>query len=852
MRSLSNSSDSRNQLQFFRIYLRITAGCLLLIPIYYFLSPGGISINRGIFSLIALLFASCILLLSFLIHDIDRVKNFLQKLLTKNSLQIFLVSVFCIMLILFLLLFISQPYFLFTVRNTHKILPIVLSLLIWGIMTTIFACIYLKTTKRATFKIFLFDLLTICVILVQHLLIFKDHYFHDFGFPWDFPLGYYAVVANWTSLVTDGVLPRWMPFQQMGYPIDLYLQSGLHYPLFWLFPLFRMPYDLNSAVVFQTLHILFGTLGMYALLRGLGIKPSYALLGAVAFHFFGGFFSNSEHPDIVRAYSITPWVVYSYSVNYRALSIPKRITLIPLFVFLMATGGYPGNFIAVLILMVFYCLFQIISMAIYIKKWKHIVTTSMSLLFLTTIGLLISFFHLGPGFLEKEYLFRYQNLPSVESVMGLGFKHFPSLFLTNAAVPGEVSMTSLFITLPIVILIFFVTYKYLRSNLPIVFIGLIGLLLAIGPESILWLTLRKLFSFVSFSRFPSSDYRIFIVILGIILAIGGMKSIVNNQATKNSLLVRSILASGVVISLMIVAMKNEPVFLTRPLEKDEAIIALTFLITTLGLIWTYSLRAGLSRAGLIIFMGILIFLHGLSVIPTILEWQVPQFSHFYADTIQFPLYDDNGDFNPESIHEQMPNIRPGRVDETNLSQKILGYVAGKFLMNDLTGNLLANSHLIKNNQLYYDYMSLSWTPILIPPDISDFKIENFSVLDKNILEGIKDPLPRESINLVAYSVNEIMYQVNLSSQFILVENEVFFPGWQATLIGETVEESIQSISVNQLFRGWILPAGNYKMTAFFEFPNHNRYIGISLLSVILWFVFSFFIYFRIERRKVKY
>ena len=108
--------------------------------------------------------------------------------------------------------------------------------------------------------------------------------------------------------MSRGSLAEWMPFQSMGYPFRLHLQSGLWYPPLWVFPLLKIPYTLPAAVALQALHVLVGALGMYALLRTALRTRREALLGAFVFQLFGGFYSNAEHVDIVRAFAFTPVV----------------------------------------------------------------------------------------------------------------------------------------------------------------------------------------------------------------------------------------------------------------------------------------------------------------------------------------------------------------------------------------------------------------------------------------------------------------------------------------------------------------------------------------------------------------
>ena len=153
----------------------------------------------------------------------------------------------------------------------------------------------------------------IAVLAIQNIAIFWNHYFNKMGFPWDFSAGYYSVTAFWTTAVSQGIIPQWIPFQSIGYPLFLNSQSGFYYPFFWFFSLFSIPYTLDAAVIFQVLHVLLGSIGMFFFLKYIFKSSRYALLGAIAFQFFGGFFANAQHADIVRAFAIMPWMFYVFT-----------------------------------------------------------------------------------------------------------------------------------------------------------------------------------------------------------------------------------------------------------------------------------------------------------------------------------------------------------------------------------------------------------------------------------------------------------------------------------------------------------------------------------------------------------
>src|SRR5262245_12794400 len=198
------------------------------------------------------------------------------------------------------------------------------------------------------------------VLALENLAIFFRHDFRGFGFPWDFVGAYYASTAYWTESVARGAWSHWLPYQSMGYPFGLNLQTGLWYLPLWIFPLGRIPYTLHAAVVVQTLHVFLGALGMYVLLRTVLRSRREALIGAFAFQLFGGFYSNAEHVDIVRSFAFVPWLLACLvPPRSHEPALPRRLFALPLFVWATATGGYPGNLIAALFCLACLALLQV-------------------------------------------------------------------------------------------------------------------------------------------------------------------------------------------------------------------------------------------------------------------------------------------------------------------------------------------------------------------------------------------------------------------------------------------------------------------------------------------------------------
>jgi hypothetical protein len=85
-----------------------------------------------------------------------------------------------------------------------------------------------------------------------------------------------------------------------------------------------------------------------------------------------------------------------------------------------------------------------------------------------------------------------------------------------------------------------------------------------------------------------------------------------------------------------------------------------------------------------------------------------------------------------------------------------------------------------------------------------------------------------------YGINDITYKVKLKEPKLMVENEIYFPGWQADLIFSNKVTKLQASVVNGIFRAWFLPAGEYQMMAHFSFPNLLIYETISIVSFAIW------------------
>lgn len=678
-------------------------------------------------------------------------------------------------------------------------------------------------------------LVALLILIIENIVIFHNHYLGRSLFPWDFSQGYYAVTSFWTSGLSQRLFPEWVPFQSMGYPLAMNLQSGIYYPILWLFPVLGIPYTLSAAVSLQCLHVLFGAVGMFFLLTDRLRSLAVALLGAAAFQLFGGFYSNSEHVDIIRAFSLTPWLFYVLSFrticeeqgspHFRSFlaTLPCRALFIPLFVYMLATGGYPGNFLSCMFMLALYVLLQLAKQYMETKSFRAPVASAVSVMVFTSLGLAMAVVHLGPAWVEKSNLTREQSSAAMNK-MGLWFQHLPTLFLSNSSLPDEISMTSTYVTLPVMILLFFLPLRKLKEYWIELSLTVLTVFMVAGPRSPVFKIVVHLLPPLNYSRFPSSDYRIFIGLFVIMFGCVAFESICKEKMSRRKIAFRMLVALSVVSCGYLYFNKIDPTLSAslNPLLALGAIALMTVIL--IG----YLAQDEHPLGPYVLIVLALIFVDGFRVLPDmnlhrpdgaiISTWRdddvTSDYKGFgYANST-------NGDLPIVDVLKRPPASRPMRVRPPR-SFIWGGYVTGEYMVSDCGGTKLTALEKIESNSKLEEFMTRQWTPVFLSVD-PDSSMRSAPLL------------PGERVDQVYYGVNLIEYEVELLSPRIMIENEMFFNGWTAKLVGPRTDALISAKKAEDALRSWLLPAGKYTMQARFSFPHLWTYRAISLISLILW------------------
>jgi hypothetical protein len=649
----------------------------------------------------------------------------------------------------------------------------------------IFSVLLVKVSSiTATSTIKLFVSLTVLTII--NLFIFKDHYLGKNGFPWDFNETYLALPAYWISAHQNGIDPNWIPFQSMGYPLYMHFQSGYHYAPNWIFVLLGITYNGATAVILECIHVLFGALGVLFASRILNIPWRFALLAAASYHCFGGFYSNAQHVDIIRGFAYLPWVLAPLLVNKESPLLLARISLYitPIIVTLFSTGSYPG--IIVSTLLIFICL-GAHKLIFQNELRKHTLFCGIGLV----IGLGLSSGYLLPTLLSAKEVARTHGTLNYE-YLGL-IDTFTTVFkIGYSAYKHDISMQSMSIGIIPVILLAQPIKQFNYKSIQLLIAAFIGLLIAAGA---IHPYLIKIFPPAGLSRFTYSDYK---GIIGLFLVFIAFSAPRPKNLNINFFLVFIILGA---------------VFLNLTNEKNG--IKQTFYIIAIGTASIFLLKKTRSRWAISLLLTLIV-----------VDWARIHLNEGYYKSIRAELYLSPIIGEPNARKQKLlnewripPESRPPRLSNKDAPITYRGYYDGSYMMFDYGGAM----NLTRYQKIFTD------------PESINFATSSWAYRTSAPEKTAKRVLQK------SYGTTKITYKIDSPTAFTFTENEVYWPGWSGIIEG-TTELPIKPFD-DKGFRSWSLPSGNYTFNTKFTKPyklmvTWSVSISLFLLLSYLYLLFK--------------
>lgn len=648
---------------------------------------------------------------------------------------------------------------------------------------------------------------------------FGGHYIGALGFPFDFLMGYFSMVGYSTTLLSHGLLPEWVPFQAMGYPCLVHPQSGVFYPPHWLLGLFDVQYSLQTAAVLQCLHVAFAACGAFLLARLLVGNWPVAVLAAVAYHFFGGFYSNAEHPDIIRSYAWLPWLFWAATPN-RDASLSARHWLLPLIVGATLTSSYPGNIIAHLFLLGAYGLAHAFAASGMKERLRLVAIAGLGglggLLAFPAVWLPLSFREhfvaRSVGWTRGDW--QWLNWPSLV---------FPWHF---QGYPLDVSMRSAFVGVPVLALLVLARKKDWPLLRPWWLVLLGAVLMLPGDGSPVFRALSAVVSPLRLSRFASSDYRGLLALALMIIASVSLQSFLalSMKERRELLHVRqrwmAVPALAVVGGWWLIKMPSQ-----------ELIIALALLVAVVLVLRAVNDGPRLGPVGASLALAVLVVMGSRHVLAaSTITWQMraPEQWHRQVTGVntQKPY--------PVAEWVSSPLARRPARRLLPLEQNMIwwGYLDGSFQMADIGGFVLKARQTLEKDPELYPWMSREWEALVLEG------AQGEGPACSVIKDRLRAPVDQQQVRSTRYGINSVEYAVQLEQPAFFVENEIYFPGWRGDTEGLSSPNHLEAKEVCGGLRGWSLPSGTYRLKTRFHTPGLGGAVVVSLVAlglyVLLW------------------
>ena len=673
----------------------------------------------------------------------------------------------------------------------------------------------------------------ILALLGLNIFIFHDHWLGRSSFTFDFPEGYYATVAYWITSVQSGQWPQWIPYQSMGYPVLMNPQIGIFYPPFWLFVLLRIPYTLYAANIFQVLHVFWGSVGVLLLARRLYRSLIIAECGAVAFLFFGGFYSNAEHADFIRGFAWIPWLLWISLLS----DVPKTVewrgrtfhtclapynAALSVFTVCFITGAYTGQMIAGLTMLALFVFAQAFQRSSLVGQRIALTDAGVQFFFIG-LGVVMTAAFLLPAF----YLTR--ELTRAQTPAGLVLWLYYPRFLFNFIFPSNLVHAgadySMFgAQLPITLWIFLplATLASLRKLSPFLVVASASAVMCLVVTNPIAQLIRRLIPALGLSRFPAGEYREFIYLALLLLMLAGLGRVIDSHENvwRSMSLSLGILVVFGFVCITFMQHDLAPTFFKQFLTLMKHSLWMGVAAITVCVV------ARSTRAPALVVVG-LPLLTAAAMMPVITEmktfWSDPDAVKNYYTNQGFSLT-DNGKLITFRIFERTDSARPPRKTAANrewLSWR--GYLDGSYMTNDSGGSISLSRANVEADPTLFRFVEQGSKLVGVGCS-SQTAVCSSTPTNVPVLQ-----LPEMGRSL-RYERNSILYDVQVAGKSLAVENELYIAGWHAVCDGK----QIPVLKVDRALRGWIVPAGSHRVKLYYQTPFLETGLFLSGLGLLSW------------------
>jgi Bacterial membrane protein YfhO len=624
--------------------------------------------------------------------------------------------------------------------------------------------------------------------------------------PWDFRSASAPWIIYGWDAIRAGFLPLWCPYAGAGVPFFLNPQTQVYSPLaVVLGTLFG--YSYRVAQTHSVALMFIGGAGAYALSHHLWRDRGAALVTGLCFELSSTLFCHLEHMPILSAYALAPWLFWSIILVIDRRS-PWGLPLLAGVVYWLLTSGYVG--------VVFMLLLWAAGFAVALAHRQPGSPDQKIRLFGQTavacaLGCGMAAINWMPFAFSTAEFTRGNVLPVdyvLDPARSLAPAHLLGMlypFITSHPLPGidvDISMRGIYFGVVAAVLAI-AGLVWARGWIiqALVTLAIGALLMAFGGDFFLRVALHILVPVFNYSRFPQADSYFLVVLAASLLAGAGAA---------------------------LLARRHEPA--VELCRKAFSVLAIFYGVSFFALTWIYgkplpATMGGVTFEVLCMLLGLLLLSRfpGSQVLP--LAAALVLMEAGYCATTNFEPAGQRIALG-QYAHLSKDHVttfsaagtdQPRVGDPANSESSAESYVAKKFHIDDYNPLRLVRFESLVSTGF------LPW--IQTGPRVA-------AVLPGTQVRNFGEFGPRASkipFSILEYTPNRVRYQVDAPALTLLVFNEIYFPGWKATIDG--AEAPVLPFAVG--LRSLNVTRGKHQIELRFRPPVFFVALGVSLLSFLI-------------------
>ncbi len=650
-------------------------------------------------------------------------------------------------------------------------------------------------------------------LAILTVLVFRQQLFDHWTFPWDFVGAYTTTPAFVAASVGSGHLLSWSPFVASGFPVDIDPQAGLYFPGWWLLGGLGVPATLRVLTAVQIAHVLFGSVGVLALARARKLGWSWAAVAAVAYLFFGGFYGEAEHADIVRGFAYLPWLLWSLTPP-SGTGRWTRLAALPPLAWLIVSGAYPGQIISFgLTGFVYVCVALRVSGRETWRRYRVALILAVAAAGATCIAVLLPYVRAE----QAQELYRaFQPTAAVRAGESIAPRDLLGLYLNNFAWTYDGTVTALAVGIPMLIGLACVRWEAVRRQAPLVVCGTLALVLAmapkIGPIGRAMVSARPLFS----SRFPAAEYKAVVAVALVVLAADAWSLV---AVRRRGLTWRAMLLGGLLLIGALIA----PSTYEQPTHELWLVFIEVAACVALVLI-------RLPQRVVVSLLVVLVVIDGVRDINDyqfmghISPWRVSP-----SEVAPYRARDVYVRKLPKLL-EQAPVSRPARVPPyaplssapTGSDPDATGWIADGYHLVDYGGTIERVLSQAEHNPAWLSILLAPWHAYTFPCATTGCSSSTVH------LPAPTTWTPSAGVHTLSYGTESIVYEVNISQPMLMVENELAIHGWRANT------SRVHLVNAGIPLRAWRLSPGHYRFTATYRESDRTLQYLAVIAALLAW------------------